>query len=195
MIPLTKWCSGCKRTLTVIVNVTFNLKTAAHDGLQPWCRECDMANKPRAENGWANFRKKLRDRKRGEERYWTEAIYLEMMEAKGWKCKYCGCDVSVWGSGYWVDKIDPTRPYKPDNCVAACWPCNCLKREGKGGVFSGFVAAKVQEWGWGKVPWQILYPRFRRVDDAIPDLSEYVQPDTTQQASLFDRDPGLEPWR
>lgn len=34
---MTKTCIRCKKTLNVI---QFNNKTAASDGLQPWCKQC-----------------------------------------------------------------------------------------------------------------------------------------------------------
>lgn len=165
------------------MNVTFNKKTASLDGLQPWCRECDHANKPRAENAWPNFLRALKNREPPEDKLWTKASYVALMEKHNWSCKWCGGDVSAWSSGYWIDKIDPNRGYKPDNCLPCCWPCNSEKSNRNSEVFAGYVDSLLKKYGRGKVPWQVISPKFKRADESIPDLTPYVR--ASEQLLLF----------
>lgn len=168
--PDTKWCAGCRSTLRVILNVTFNRKNNQPDGLQPFCRECDSKQKIQPEKAWATFRRALINRKRGEESLWTPTAYYRVLGA--FVCHHCGGDVREWGGGYWIDQNDPSRGYTIDNALPCCWPCNETKCNKSLAVFQHEMITRLQRHGGrGKVQWQTESPKFARVSH--PNLDEY----------------------
>lgn len=174
-IRAVKACPGCRRLLQVIVNVTFNRKRGAVDGLQPYCRECDARFKNGHKNGLVNFKRELKRRGLDEwtRHRWTEATYHDILAGKNWECHYCGWDVKEWGAtGYWLDKIDPDREYEPSNVVPCCWVCNRRKSNSHPSVYTIEIKPHLAEWGRGRIPWQRYLPQATRA--TFPDLRAYV---------------------
>ncbi len=67
--------------------------------------------------------------------------YWETEEAQKSKCKYCNLpgDTTKYYNKYFregnrglrleVDRRDSTKPYSPETCVLACYPCNNAKSD------------------------------------------------------------------
>lgn len=179
----TKKCSGCGRLLKIIIGLTFNRKTKAWDGLQPFCRECDARQKGERTKGWARFQHALRERGLGEEAHWSRGKYESLMG--DFACHYCGNPVENWSSGYWVDKVSSDRGYKPDNVVPCCWPCNCEKSNYNPEAWHHTIAGLVGPGGRykrGAVPWDEI-AKYRHSDNSIPSLAEYEV--EAEQIDLF----------
>lgn len=179
-----KFCPKCERTLEVIEGVTFQRK---YEGFQPYCRECDHREKLSPRNAYTRFRKALRDAGDPSRGAWTRALFLGLHEGAKhgpWRCHYCGGVVFEWSGGYWIDRIDPSRPYWPDNCLACCWPCNREKSNYPAAEFLDFIRGKLEQYGVGKVPWHTIRPWAKRAEP--PDLSRYVVKCEPPQLSLFD---------
>lgn len=183
-------CSGCERWL-VVNRETFNVKRGAPGGIQPWCRECDTAQKSEGPKGWARFLKTLEKDDPSSVRLWTRESYIAFMSASGpngWECFYCGGDVREWGQGYWVDRKKNTRGYLPSNCLTCCTPCNFEKRNKSHVNYLATVGATVsQHGGRGQVEWTEVSESYRRVEP--PDLSRWqrdVQPTLFGEAPRVD---------
>lgn len=166
-----KRCQGCRRLLEVHAGTSFNLKEGSADGLQPYCRECDYNQKGESRHGWKNFQRRLIET--GELHLWTQDAYETMMG--DYRCHYCGTLCPRWGAGYWVDRIDNDIGYRPDNCVAACKPCNFRKSNDGPEQFHFALTALLTRYGRGKIPWAKVSAKFKECK--APDLSRYVVAD------------------
>lgn len=176
--PPTKRCGHCAKNYSVVPGITFNRKVSSPDGLQPWCRACDMRNKRGKHNGWTNFRRQIGD---DERLYWTEEKYLSMMG--DFHCATCGSDVTTWGGGYWVDRVSSKRGYIEGNCRPCCWGCNRLKSNRNPESAYQEIERQVAKYGRGQVPWDEIHPQIHHTENAIPDLSAYLASDG--QLTLF----------
>lgn len=168
--PKAKMCAGCNTTYAVKLGVTFNRKSSSPDGLQPWCRACDIRNKRDTKNGWTNFLRTLRDR--NEVGTWTEAKYQELLG--DYRCQTCGANVAEWGGGYWVDRISSKRGYIESNCRPSCWGCNRTKSNRNPESADQEIDRHVARYGRGKVPWDEIDPHIKHTESTVPDLSQFV---------------------
>jgi len=67
--------------------------------------------------------------------------YENQLKKQNWRCIYCGLSGNTkkhyqrWfrggrrGRSLEVDRIDSGKPYSPENCVLACYPCNNAKSD------------------------------------------------------------------
>ena len=179
-------CPGCKRHLRVVLGASFNRKTVAIDGLQPYCRECDWKGKATLAQAWNRFKRELL-REPQVLAAWTPELYFALLGDNP-TCNWCGSGCREWGIGHWIDRIDSKDPHVPSNCVVCCTPCNFHKGHKPHSIHETFLRGLLAScpqfpsgmgrYPWGKIPWGDVPSssrRFKRV--SAPDLSEFVVPD------------------
>lgn len=176
-----KQCGCCKHWMRVVINESFNIKRGAVDGVQPWCRRCDAIQKQAVEKRWPIFLREMQKRGRGEDLLWTAESYIALLDSAAYLCRYCGADVREWSGGYSIDKIDPHTDYLPANSVVCCQPCNFIKSDRHEAVFREEIRPLLDQYGRGKIPWQLRSPRFGRVE--YPNIAPYIV--EGPQMSLF----------
>ena len=67
-----------------------------------------------------------------EEEYVTAGFLLEKFQEQEGACFYCGCEMQIQDrmadDGLTIERLDNSIAHTRDNCVLACFECNCKKR-------------------------------------------------------------------
>jgi len=165
-----KRCPRCERHLQLILGTTFNSHANTHDGHQPWCIECDRTNKALdLDYAWTQFQAACeRD---GTRHAWTQREFVELLLPD--RCHWCKGRLSIYGSGFKLDRVDNCLPHEQHNCVPACAGCNMKRGDLHPEAWSTEVLGYLARYGEGKVPWHIICQKKIRLH-RIPDLRPYV---------------------
>ncbi len=189
----------------LVARESFNRHRGRDDGYQPFCTECDSAQKSEIGKGHARLLYALQgDPEKGIpanpcRRLWLEReVYMAMFEpgaghggnayGKG-ECYWCGGAVNGWSrgggnsSGYWLDRrsnklVGGHKAYVPGNCVPCCSPCNFAKGNSNSHVFAPLATVRINQFGWGRVQWDEIGDEWNRA--TTPDLSRWVRSPQTE---------------
>ncbi len=178
-------CPQCQETYRLDA---FAIDRGSLTGRQSWCRRCKADWECGPEGTWKRLRVLLEKQEPDSLKAphgWTEERYVKAWkEAKG-ECSTCGARLREWQiSGHNLDRIDNNTPHIPANCRLLCWPCNKKKSNGSPLSADREIGLWVQQYGRGKVPWQLLLPGSERVE--LPCVEQFrVEPEESRQLDLI----------
>jgi hypothetical protein len=180
----TRTCPRCSGTFRIDA---FAQDRSSVTGRQSWCRRCKADWECGPEGSWKRLRAWLEKNEPNSLKAphgWTEERYLKAWKDSRGECSLCGSRLREWQtSGHNLDRIDNNTPHIPANCRMLCWPCNRKKSNLPTLAADTEIGRWVEQYGRGKVPWQILLPNIQRVD--LPDMEQYRVLAEPEQRDLF----------
>lgn len=195
--PSSKWCPSCSQLWAVRVDgfncdddATWVKKTEEKDGLQPFCRNCQMKGRSTDEYKWTEFRRAIRNRDPSSEAKWSSDLYIEFVDSCEHKCSYCKWDVRHWGNGYHVDRISSKCGYDPNNTTLCCWPCNKSKGTGNAQAYRRRVEKLMKDYQpTGLIRWDeedpLAYEYIDFSKSRVPEIYVISKVKPNIQGTLF----------
>jgi hypothetical protein len=165
-------CGRCRKTYSLD---GFARDRTAKTGHQTWCKKCKAVWAGSMNGSWKTFQKLLKEHYPEDGQLWSQRDYEKRWKHAKGACESCGAGLSDWQmGGYRIDRIDNTIGYRPGNCRLCCWPCNKFKRDMHPTTAEMFIKSLVDKWGWGRVPWNSLFPSDGFARKALPDMSQFT---------------------